>query len=169
MLVLETERLYVRHLSFDDAAFILRLLNEPSFLENIGDRNIRTLDDSKAYIKRGPMQSHEKHGFGLDCVELKDSEKPIGICGLLQRPGLVDVDIGYAFLPQFWSKGYALEAASGVLSHAKKILGMERIAAIVNEDNANSICLLEKLNFRYTRMVSPPQGKKEVKLYTAIL
>ncbi len=169
MTVLETERLYLRPLSFDEAPFILRLLNEPSFLENIGDKQVRTLDDANAYLMTGPMNSHEKYGFGLDCVELKKSGKPIGICGVLKRPTLEDVDIGYAFLPEFWSKGYAREAVSAVLADTKEKFNWPRIAAIVNTDNKKSIRLLEGLGFRYKKMLCLPQENKKVKLYILIL
>ncbi len=111
-MVLETHRLRLRRLSVDDAGFILRLLNEPSFIQNIGDRNVRTIEEARAYILNGPVASYETHGFGLWMVETKDAGTHIGICGLLKREVLEDVDIGYALLPEFWSRGYALESAS---------------------------------------------------------
>ena len=104
---LETQRLYLRHLSTDDAGFILELVNDPSFIQNIGDRNVRTIPDAESYILKGPISSYEKNGFGLDLVLLKETGEPIGICGLIKRDTLDDVDIGYAFLPRFWSKGCA--------------------------------------------------------------
>ncbi|HXQ38537.1 MAG TPA: GNAT family N-acetyltransferase, partial [Anaerolineales bacterium] len=109
MKILETERLVLRQLSLADAEFILELLNEPSFIQNIGDRGVRTLDDARAYILRVPVKSYEQHGFGLYLVILKESSESIGMCGLIKRDTLEDVDIGYAFLPKFWSKGYAIE------------------------------------------------------------
>src|SRR5205809_1402527 len=105
-MILETDRLQLRLLSVDDAEFILRLLNEPSFIQNIGDRGVRTLDDARAYITNGPIASYEKHGFGLLLVQLKTTGTPIGICGLLKRDALPEPDIGYALLPEFWSNGY---------------------------------------------------------------
>ena len=110
--ICETERLILRQLEKDDAAFIFRLVNEPSFIENIGDKGVRKLDDAWQYILQGPMASYEKNGFGLWLVQLKDTLTPIGICGLIKRDGLDEPDIGYAFVPEFWSNGYALEAAS---------------------------------------------------------
>ena len=102
MEILETNRLILRQLSTEDAAFILELVNEPSFIQNIGDRGVRTLEDARAYILRVAISSYEKNGFGLYLVELKDSGQSIGMCGLIKRDGLEDVDIGYAFLPRFW-------------------------------------------------------------------
>ena len=118
-LVCETTRLRVSHLGEDDAPFILRLLNEPSFLRHIGDKGVRTLEDAVAYLRKGPMASVEIHGFGLSRVELKATGEVIGMCGLIQRPNFDDVDIGYAYLPEYWSKGYAIEAARGVLDAAE--------------------------------------------------
>src|SRR6267378_3848261 len=128
-MILETERLQLRRLSLDDAEFVLRLLNEPSFIQNIGDRGVRTIDDARAYILKGPIASYEKFGFGLWMVETKSKAAPIGICGLLKRDVLDDVDIGYALLPEFWSQGYALESASAVTSYASESLGLKRVVA----------------------------------------
>jgi [ribosomal protein S5]-alanine N-acetyltransferase len=163
--VSETERLSLRRLSPEDAPFILELLNDPSFIKNIGDKCVRTLEDARGYILSGPMASYDKFGFGLWLVELKDSHTPIGMCGLLKRDVLADVDIGYAFLPAFWSRGYALESATAVISHANKHFGLARIVAVVNPDNASSIRLLEKLGFEYKSMVKLSDEAAEIKLF----
>jgi [ribosomal protein S5]-alanine N-acetyltransferase len=159
MTVLETERSILRRLDIDDAQFILTLLNEPSFLRYIGDKKVRNLDDARRYLLDGPLASYEKHGFGLYAVELKDSHAPIGMCGLLKRDELSDPDIGFAFLPDFWNKGFAFEAASSVLNYALKDLNLKRVLAIVNPDNESSIKLLQKLGFKFERI------KGEVELY----
>jgi len=163
--ILETDRLRLRKLSTDDAEFILRLLNEPSFIQNIGDKGVRTRDDARSYILNGPVASYEKFGFGLWLVETRDSATPIGMCGLLKRDALEDVDIGYALVPEFWSRGYALESASAVLSHASKTLGMKRVVAITDPDNQSSIRLLEKMGFGFEKMIRLSEGAPEIKLF----
>lgn len=167
VMILETERLQLRMLSLDDAEFILRLLNEPSFIQNIGDRGVRTIDDARAYILKGPVASYEKFGFGLWMVEARFESTPIGICGLLKRDVLEDVDIGYALLPEFWSQGYALESVSAVMSYASEKLGLKRVVAVTNSDNASSIRLLEKIGFKYERMVRLSEDADEIKLFAA--
>lgn len=170
MLIVETDRLRLRRLSVDDAEFILRLLNEPSFIQNIGDRGVRTIEDAREYILQGPVASYEKFGFGLLLVEQKESGLPIGICGLLKREVLEHVDIGYALLPEFWSKGYAMESASAVMTHAKEKLGAKRVLAVVNADNQSSVRLLEKLGFHYEKMIRLADDAPEIKLFsTAVL
>jgi len=164
-LILQTKRLRLRHLSMADADFVLQLLNEPSFIENIGDRGVRTLDDARAYITNGPIASYQKHGFGLWLVEAKQSGARVGICGLLKRDVLDDVDIGYALLPAFWSKGYALESATGVLSFAREKLGLKRVAAVVSPGNQSSIRLLEKIGFAFEKMVRLSPEAEEIKLF----
>jgi len=166
-MVIETDRLLLRRLSLDDAEFILRLLNEPSFIQNIGDRGVRTLDDARGYIVKGPITSYEKFGFGLWMVETRSPSAPIGICGLLKRDVLDDVDIGYALLPEFWSQGYALESAAAVVAYAGKTLGLKRVLAVTNSDNQSSIRLLEKMGFKYERMVRLSQDAPEIKLFAA--
>ena len=163
--MLETERLALRRLSLEDADFILELLNEPSFLEHIGDRGVRTVEDALQYIRTGPMASYERFGFGLYLVESRNGREPLGICGLLKRKALKDVDLGFAFLPRFWSRGYAFESASAVLDHARTVLGLERIVAIVSPGNAASVGLLEKLGFRSEGVTRLSEDGRDVQLF----
>src|SRR3954466_3191875 len=138
MKVLETDRLTVRYLSTADAEFILELLNDPSFIRYIGDKQVRTLDDARRYALDGPVKSYEAHGFGLNLVELKSEARPIGICGLLKRDTLPHPDIGFAFLPAYWNQGYAFEAAAAVMKHARTALKVDTILAITTPDNEAS-------------------------------
>lgn len=164
MKILETDRLILRLQTTDDAAFILELLNDPSWLRFIGDRYVRTLDDARAYILNGPDRMFEQFGFCLYLVERKDDHAPIGICGLVKRDSLKDVDIGFAFLPKYWSKGYAYEAASAVMSYGKDTLGLTRIVAITAQENQASTSLLEKLGFRFERLIQLANDSEELKL-----
>lgn len=164
-MILETQRLNLRKLTVDDAEFIFRLLNETSFIQNIGDKGVRTLDDARDYILDGPMASYEKFGFGLFLVEEKTSGVAIGICGLLKRDALNDVDLGYALLPEFCSKGYAVESAWGVMRFAVKTLGLKRVAAIVATGNERSIRVLEKIGFEFVGMIQLSPGTDDLKLF----
>ncbi len=148
MTVLTTERLILRHFDHGDAEFVLALLNEPSFLQNIGDKGVRTLADARGYLTSGPMASYQRFGFGLYLVALRESGTPIGMCGLLKRDWLDDPDIGFAFLPAFWSKGYAVESASAVRAYGHNQLGLKRIVAIVSPGNKDSFRVLERIGFR---------------------
>ena len=165
MTILETERLILRQLTTDDAEFIFELLNDPSWIQNIGDRNIRNLDDACAYIVNGPVASYAKNGFGLWLVELKETKESIGMCGLIRRETLEDVDIGYALLPRFWSQGYAIEAARAAKDYAKDVVGLKRLVAIVDPANEGSIRVLEKLGLRYEKMVRLSADDIDLKLF----
>jgi len=165
--VLETERLLLRQLSTADADFILELLNEPSFIRNIGDRGVRTIKAAKSYISNGPVASYAKNGFGLYLVKLKETNESIGMCGLIKRDTLEDVDIGYAFLPRFWSKGYAVEAAQATKEYAKHVIGLNRIVAIVDPTNDGSIRVLEKIGLKFEKMVRLSEDDIELKLFGA--
>jgi RimJ/RimL family protein N-acetyltransferase len=148
--IAETERLRLRTITLDDAdtAFHLALLNDPAFIEHIGDRGVRTLDESRQYIADGPLAMQERYGHSMYVVELKDSGTPIGMCGLIKRDTLVDVDIGYAFLPEYRGQGYAYEAARATLGHALS-LGITRLAGITSPANTASNQLLCKLGLRF--------------------
>ena len=165
MNTLETERLSLQHLTAGDAEFLIELLNDPTFIRNIGDRGVRTVQDTQAYVQNGPAASYAKNGFGLDLVILKDTGEPIGICGLIKRPTLDDVDIGYAFLPRYWSKGYAVEAASAVKQYAQDVIGLKRLVAIVDPLNLGSIRVLEKIGFTFEKMVKLSADDIELKLF----
>jgi RimJ/RimL family protein N-acetyltransferase len=166
MIILETERLSLRNLSVDDAEFVLELLNEPSFLQYIGDREVRNLEDAQQYILNRLVTSYERNGYGLYLVELKESRVPIGISGLVKRDTLPDADIGFAFLPAYWSKGYAVESAAAVMDYAREVLGLTRIVAITSLDNEASAKLLAKIGLRFERLIKLAEDAEEVKLFT---
>ena len=162
---LETARLTLRRLEFDDAPFLIRLLNEPSFIENIGDRAVRSTEDAHRYLREGPLAMYESHGFGLWLVARRADDAPIGMCGLLRRDNLPDSDLGYAYLPEHWGKGYAFEAADAVLRHAARKFGLARVLGVVSPGNPGSIRVLEKIGMRFERMQSMNPGEPELRLY----
>jgi [ribosomal protein S5]-alanine N-acetyltransferase len=164
--VLETARLALRRFTLDDAAFILELVNEPSFIRHIGDKGVRSKNDARRYLRSGPIASYERFGFGLYAVELKDGREPIGMCGVRKRQALPDPDLGFAFLPRYWSKGYALESVAAVLVDARERHGLKRLLAITSQDNVRSIVLLEKVDFRFERMARLSEGAAEVRVYS---
>ena len=149
MLPLTTERLLIRPFQLEDAPFILRLLNEPSFIVNIADRGVRTLEQAVAYLENGPLASYAAHGHGLWLVAHRQTGTAMGMCGLIKRDALPEVDLGYAFLPEFWGLGYALEAAEACVAYGAS-LGLQGLLAIVSPGNSASIRLLEKAGFQPT-------------------
>ncbi|MGG4457053.1 GNAT family N-acetyltransferase [Brevibacillus porteri] len=163
--VLETDRLILRWQTAEDANFVLKLMNEPSWIRFIGDRGLRTPEDARNYILNGAVAMYASHGFGLYLVELKEGNVPIGLCGLIKRDSLEDVDIGFALLPAYWGTGYAFEAASAVLTHGKEVVGLKRIVAITNPDNTSSANLLKKIGLQDKGMITLPNNTEEVKFF----
>ena len=167
MIVLETSRLRLRHLDPDtDADFILALVNEPPFLQYIGDKGVRTLADARRYITDGPFKSYEANGYGLYKVELKSDATPIGMCGLVKRDTLPDADIGFAFLKRYWNEGYAFESAVAVMKYAREQLAIKRILAITTPNNVASGKVLNKIGLRFDRVIKLTVDSPEVKLFT---
>lgn len=162
---IETARLTLRRLDFSDAPLLVGLLNQPSFLANIGDRGVRNVEDAHRYLREGPFAMYAKHGFGLWHVSRRTDGAALGLCGLLKRENLPDVDIGYALLPEFWGEGYALEAAQATLHHAVRRFGLARVVAVVSAGNDASIRVLEKLGMKCERMVSMRPDEPDVRLY----
>ncbi len=151
--ILETPRLYLRRPTIDDAAFMLRLVNESSWIEYIGDRNVHTLEDAKNYLVNGSIKSFEDHEFGFAVVMLKEADIPIGTCGFAKRDYLEDVDFGFAFYPEHTGQGYAFEAAFPMLEWGKDHLGFQKVVAITLPNNLSSIKLLEKIGMTFEKTI----------------
>lgn len=164
-LSLETSRLQIRWLDFDDAEFIYQLVNDPDWIRFIGDKGVSSLDDARRYIETGPLQMYRKRGFGLNRVALKNTDQAIGICGILQRETLPEVDLGFAFLPDYRRRGYAFEASRAVLEHALTRLGLPRVAAILSPQNMASANLLGKLGFSFERSCQAEPNSDVLDLY----
>jgi len=158
-------RIALRSLTLDDAPFILELLNDPDFIARIADRQVRSLEDAERYLTNGPIAMYNEFGFGLWCTELRTTATPIGICGLLKRDWLEDVDIGFALLPEFRGRGYAREAAALALARGREVHGLSRIAAIVQRGNDPSERLLTALGFSFKKMVQSAPGAPELQLF----
>jgi len=148
LIICRSQRLVLRKFVDSDAPFILELLNDPDFIRHVQDRNIRTLDDARAYLRLGPYASFEQYGHGLNCVVDKVSGESMGMCGMLKRPTMDFPDIGYSFLPSYRGKGFAREAAIATIKHAHENLNMNVMTAVVNKENRRSIHLLESIGFR---------------------
>jgi ribosomal-protein-alanine N-acetyltransferase len=164
---IETGRLALTRLSEDDGEFIIRVLNEPSFLRYIGDRGVRSLEDAHRYIREGPAAGYARYGHGLMRVGLKPAGTPIGMCGVLRRDTLPEPDLGFSLLPEYWAQGYAHEAAAAVMRHARSVLGLGRVLAITTVDNEPSMRLLGKLGFRFDRLVRLGNDPTELRLFVS--
>lgn len=165
MTVLETERLLLTRLSYDDCEFIFELVNEPSFKQYIGDKSVETLDDARIYLRDGPMCSYQRFGYGLFLVSPKDVDMPAGICGLVKRQEFDDPDIGFAFLQRYRDNGYALESARAVLEYGFAKLNLQRIIAMADPDNERSVRLLEGLGLAFERKVRMPEDDHDINLF----
>jgi len=163
--ILETERLSLREFNTTDAAFIIQLLNSEGWLKFIGDRHIKTLEQAENYLTNGPMKSYSVNGFGLSMVELKNTHTPIGMCGIIKRDNLPDIDIGFAFLEEFMGNGYAFEIAQATINFAKENLQKETILAITIPTNVRSINLLKKIGMKFEKNFSFEGSTEELMLF----
>ncbi len=167
--IAETKRLVICRLTSDDSEFILELLNSPGWLKFIGNKNVKTKTDAVNYIIDGPLKSYDVNGFGLYLVKLKNINTSVGICGLIKRESLEDIDIGFAMLPDYERNGYAFEAAEAVLKHARTDLGIKKIVAITDKENVNSIRLLKKTGLTFEKNILLKEDDKELMLFSALL
>lgn len=169
MKILETERLILREIVESDSEFILDLLNQPTFIKYIGDRNVRDLKQARDYIESRFTTSYRENGFGLYAIELKETNEVNGICGFVRRDTLPDADIGFALLPQFEGKGYAFESAAAVMKYGREVLNLQRVLAITTQDNESSVRLLEKLGFKFERLIKLPHDAEKLRLFSSDL
>ncbi|GAA3510433.1 GNAT family N-acetyltransferase [Aquimarina addita] len=166
MIILVTKRLLLKKASPGDAAFFLTLLNSPNWIEFIGDREIRTTNDSIKYVEDSLINSYNKNGYGLYIMYLKDSEKPIGICGFIKRDYLDSADIGFAILPEYEGKGYTYEASIATMEYGKSQLKLDIIFAITTEENKKSQNLLAKIGLTKTGKITPENTETEFLLFS---
>ena len=163
--MLETSRLSLRKITLEDVGLMLAVWNDPAFIRYVGDRGIRTTDDAREAMESGALALYERYGYGPYRVALKDSDTPIGICGLFRRDGLETPDLGYSTLPEFCGRGYAFEAAVAVINYARAQLSIDCLIAIISPENAASIGLIRKLGFEFERMHTMPGDDHEVRIY----
>lgn len=163
-LISKTARLILRELQLTDAAFALRLYNEPSFLQHIGDKGVRTVEDAERNLQQGAIASYAQHGYGMWLVENHQGQA-IGLCGLIKRDFLSETDLGYAYLPEFFGQGYAYEAATAVLAYAAEHTALKTLVAIVSPANLASRALLQKLGFEQDGQVLVPDKNEMVDFY----
>lgn len=163
--ILETERLILREFTLADAAFILQLLNTEAWLKNIGDRNVKTLEQAEIYLLNGPIKSYAENGFGLCMIEIKEGGFPAGMCGIIKRANMNKPDIGFAFLPGYMGMGYATEIAKATLAFAKNVLQIPEVCAIVLPSNGASISVLEKAGLQFMEKFSFPGSEELLLLY----
>lgn len=164
-MIFGTARLELHKLTPADVDFIFELLNTPTWIKHIGDRGIKSLEHAADYIITGPMASYNKHGFGLWLMKLKTTQNPIGLCGLIKRDYLDDPDIGFALLPEYTGKGYATEAARGVMHLAFQELNLTKLLAFTSSDNQLSIAVIQKLGMKYMDMISIPNDPEKLMLF----
>ncbi len=160
-----TERLTIRPFTLDDAAFVVELVNDPDWIRFIGDKAVRTPADAQDYLRRGPLAMYERHGLGLCAVERSGERSPLGTCGLIRREGLQDVDLGFALLPAARGQGIAAEASRAVLAHGFGALGLRRIVAIADLENAASAQVLLRIGMRFEQRVRLTPEDEELALY----
>lgn len=164
-IVIETQRLILRKFTLEDAPFLLELVNTPAWLQFIGDRNVHTVEEAENYLRNGNLKSYAEHGFGFYLVVTKESNEAIGMCGMVKRDSLEDIDIGFAFLPNSIGKGYGYEAASATLNYAQNVLKLGKIIAIVDPQNTSSIALIKKIGLQYEKMVQLSPDDIELMLF----
>ncbi|MFN5029937.1 MAG: GNAT family N-acetyltransferase [Burkholderiales bacterium] len=162
---IQSARLMLRRFTFADAAFFVELLNDPDWIRFIGDRGVRTEDDARAYMAKTYIAQYERLGYGLYLVQAAVDSTPIGMCGLIKREGLDDVDIGFAFLPIFRGQGYALEAATATLQYGRDVLKLKRVVAIATPDNLSSIALMKKIGMKFERATRLHDDAEELVVY----
>lgn len=163
--IFETERLWLKLTIVEDAAFILKLLNTPKWIQYIGDRNVHTIKEAKDYIEQRMLPQLERLGYSNYTVIRKSDGEKLGTCGLYDREGLEGIDIGFAFLPQFEKKGYAFESVSKLLEAAIHEFNLKEINAITAKENIASQKLLTKIGMTFKKIVSLSIDTEELMLY----
>lgn len=163
--MISTERLNLIIVTLEDAPFFLELYNSPTFIQFIGDKNIKSLEDARNYIQNRFFPQIEKLGYGNYLITRKEDGAKVGAVGIFEREGLEVHDIGFSFLEEFQGKGYGFEAASKLLEKAFSDFGCTKISAITSKENVASQTLIKKLGLQYLKMVKLPDDPEELLYY----
>lgn len=162
LLTLKSDKIVLQKVSLNDVGFLLELLNDPDFIANIGDRGVRTKEQTQAYLEKGVLNQPDY--LGLWVIRALDDGQPMGVISVLKREFLEHIDLGYALLRSARGQGVARHAAFLMLSYLTGKKGVGIVDAIVNPNNQASINLLAKLNFVDIGYVSNPENER-LKLY----
>lgn len=161
-----TERLSIERVNRNDAAFILKLFNDPGWIEFIGNKGMTTLADATEYIENKLFAEYERWGFGFFVVKLKESKAPVGFCGLRKADYLDHADIGFGLLTRYKGNGYACEAASAVLKNKEFSFGLKKVVAIVESGNENSVKVIERIGLKFEKTIHVPDDSAEFLLFS---
>lgn len=143
----ETERLYLREMTPEDAesAYLLNL--DPEVIRYTGDDPFASIEEAKSFLEK--YDHYRKYGFGRWAVISKETGEYLGWCGLKYTPELDEFDIGYRFMQKFWGSGYATEAAAACLTYGFEKLRMPAIVGRAMPENKASVRVLEKIGLSY--------------------
>jgi RimJ/RimL family protein N-acetyltransferase len=162
--ITSTARLRLRELTYDDAAFVQELVNDPDWIKYIGDRNVHSVEAARGYVDK-IRTGYDKYGFGLWAVEPLEGGATLGLAGLIKRDTLEHADVGFAFLPDARGKGYARESVTGVLVLAHTRFGLGHVLAITDPENSASQRVLETVGFKFERFFADPADQTTLSLY----
>ena len=166
MLLIITPRLQLRELTQADAPLVLTLLNDPDFIRYVADRGIHTLEAANHYLLHGPLLSYAEHGIGLWCVERREDGQAVGMCGLIRRAGIADIDVGYVMLPAWRGLSYASEAAAACVQYGLHSLHLPRVVAYIDPSNAASARVLSKAGLHACGHITLPEDSTPVLLFS---
>jgi [ribosomal protein S5]-alanine N-acetyltransferase len=141
--VLATERLVLRPVTARDHPALLAHWTTPEVRRFLFDGGIISADEITEAIEES-TRDFAAAGYGLWLIQEKERPDLVGTAGLrpLERLGL---EIFYSLAPASWGKGYATEAARAVVEHALGPLGLPEVLAEVDEGNAASVAVVERL------------------------
>ena len=159
---LTSERLTLRALREDDAAFIFALMTSETWIENIGERGFTSVDDARRFLKENALRFFREKGWGTFIILRTSDGKAIGTVGLYEREELEHVDFGYALLPEFAGQGYATEASRTYLNEVRAMNRFTELLAVVKDTNRASIRVLEKLGFASSKAITLYEKKMQL-------
>jgi len=156
-IILETERLIIREALPKDAVFFLKVMNTEGWLANIGDRGMRTIEDTQKHIEV-LHDEYKKNGYGYYVMDIKSDRATVGTVGIMKRDHLEHIDIGYALLPEYEGNGYATEGARALLHYAMQVLNLSPICAVTSFTNYASHKILERIGLHKIGTTTWPNG-----------
>ncbi len=164
-MLLETPRLLVRDLRAEDVETLAAMWADPAVTRHMGGPR------DEARVRMSLVEdagAPEPPDYDLHPVIEKATGRIVGHCGLLEKDvdGVGEIELVYVLASTAWGKGYATEAGRAILGDAFTRLGVRRLIALIDSENAGSERVALKLGMRHEKETLRPGGKR-MKVYVA--
>lgn len=152
-LILETERLIMREMRFEDAEALFEMDKNPEVHKYLWQKPYASIEEIHSYIENIRNQ-YVAHKIGRFSTVLKETNELIGWTGIkfindhIENGHTNFYDYGYRLNEKSWNKGFATEASKAWLTYGFNQMKIAEMNAYTHAENAASNHVLQKVGFK---------------------